>query len=78
MEPNLFRVKKDWRHILRHAWSSKIIVLAGLLTGVQFLLTAAWEMGLLAMRPWYYPIVMGVLMGAALTARILAQKDFEG
>jgi len=77
MEAELFRVKKDWKYILRNAWSSRLIMLAGALTGLQFILTAAWEMGLIAMRPWYYPIVMGILMGATLVARILAQKGFK-
>lgn len=76
MEHKLFRVRKDWRHILRKAWSSKLIILAGVLTAIQFILLQAWEMGLVDMRPWIYPIVMGVLMGATLVARILAQSEF--
>lgn len=77
MEWKLFRVKKDWRHILRRAWSSKIIMLAGALTAGQFIMMSAWEMGLVAFRPWVYPILMGFLMGAALVARILAQAEFD-
>ena len=77
MEADLFKVKDDWKHILKRAWSSRIVLLAGLLTALQFILLAAWDMGLIAMRPWVYPIVMGTLMGAALITRILAQKDFE-
>lgn len=77
MEHKLFRVRKDWRYILRYAWSSWIIIAAGVLTGGQFLVMTAWEMGLIAWRPWIYPIVMAVLMAAALIARILAQKEFN-
>lgn len=77
MEWELFRVKKDWKFILRKAWSSRIIMLAGALTAGQFIMMTAWEMGLVAFRPWVYPILMGVLMGGALVARILAQSEFD-
>ena len=75
MEWRLFKVKKDWKYILRKAWSVKIVVVAGVLTGAQFLFLMAWEQGLVSFRPWWYPSIMGSLMAATLIARILAQKE---
>jgi len=75
MTKRLFR--HDWRHILRHAWSVKIILVAGVLTGLEVFLPMIWENGLIAFPPWVYPITMLMLTMAALIARVLAQEGFK-
>lgn len=67
------RLGNDWRRVLRHAWSVRLIVLAGLLSGVEVAL------------PWLWPGALDGLFGllsslstaAAVAARLLAQREFQ-
>jgi len=77
MDPRLFKVRKDWAFILRKAWSVKLLLLAGLLTGLETFVQIAWTHGLFALPPWGFPVLMGVIVCAALVARVLAQKGFD-
>lgn len=65
---------EDWKLILRHAWSVRLIVLAALLSGAEVLLPI--------IQP-YLPVPPGVFAGlsfmatvAAFSARFMAQKQF--
>jgi hypothetical protein len=69
-------LRNDWKHILKHAYSVRLIVLAGALSGA--------EVALPIIQP-YVPIWPGALAaGAGLAAcgaffaRIAAQKQFGG
>jgi len=77
MEWKLFRVKKDWRYVLRYAWSSWLIITAGALTGLEVLAPLLWDRGFLDLPPLVYPCTMMVLTGAALIARLLVQTGFN-
>ena len=74
---NLFKVRKDWKWILRRAWSVKLILVAGLLTGLEVFLPLIFDHGLLVFAPWIYPVVMLALTTAALIARVIAQEGFD-
>ena len=74
---NLFKVRKDWKWILRRAWSVKLILVAGLLTGLEVFLPLIFDHGLLVTSPWIYPVAMLILTTAALIARIIAQDGFN-
>ena len=74
---NLFKVRKDWKWILRRAWSVKLILVAGLLTGLEVFLPLIFDHGLLVFAPWIYPVVMLALTMAALIARVIAQEGFD-
>jgi hypothetical protein len=61
----------DWKEILKRAWSVRLIILAGLLTGVE------------AVLPFFGKNVPGIqiftlfVVAAALIARLLAQKNIK-
>ena len=78
MEWNLFRVKKDWRYILRKAASMWVLYVIVILTIGQVLVTMGWEHGLIAFRwPWLYPLLVGGLSAALGVARIISQEGFD-
>jgi len=77
MEWELFRVKKDWKHILRRAASCWILYVLFLLTIGQMLVTMWWEFGLISFAsPWIYPVLVSGLTAATIVARVMAQKGF--
>lgn len=64
----------DWRDIVRYAWSFRLIVLAGMLTGAEVLLPdlpAYFDIS-----PRLYSVLTLVVVTAALVARIAAQRKF--
>ena len=67
------RLKSDWRTIAARAWSFRLAALAGVLSGAEAVLPVfsdAVPRGLFALG--------GVLIsGAAMVARVVAQKDME-
>lgn len=67
----------DWRRLIRRAWSLRLILLAGLLTGCEAVLSAAgtdW----LPVPVWARMAILFAVLGAAFVARLLAQKDDDG
>lgn len=61
----------NWREIIRRAWSVRLMIVAGLLSGVEVVLPFfAHELphGLFA-------ALSGVSVAAAFVARLVAQKD---
>ena len=67
----------DWRTVLRRAWSLRLILLAGLLTGCEAVLSAMgteW----LPVPVWARMVILFGVLGAAFVARLLAQKDDDG
>ena len=67
----------DWRRLIRRAWSLRLILLAGLLTGCEAVLSAAgteW----LPVPVWARMVILFGVLGAAFVARLLAQKDDDG
>ena len=64
----------DWRDIVRRAWSIRLILLAGLLTGCEAVLSAAgtdWLPG----PQWVRMVLLFAVLGAAFVARLVAQQD---
>jgi hypothetical protein len=67
----------DWRRLIRRAWSLRLILLAGLLTGCEAVLSAMgteW----LPVPVWARMVILFGVLGAAFVARLLAQKDDDG
>ena len=70
------RLLPDWRDILRRAWSIRLILLAGLLTGCEAVLSAMgteW----LPVPVWARMVILFGVLGAAFVARLLAQKGAD-
>ena len=64
----------DWRTVLRRAWSLRLILLAGLLTGCEAVLSAIgteW----LPVPVWARMVILFGVLGAAFVARLLAQRQ---
>lgn len=71
------RLLPDWRRLIRRAWSLRLILLAGLLTGCEAVLSAMgteW----LPVPVWARMAILFGVLGAAFVARLLAQKDDDG
>jgi hypothetical protein len=72
------RLIPDWRKVLRHAWSVKLMFLAAILTGLEFLLPLIDQIS-----PWPIPPQMFAGFGffvvvAAFVSRFWAQKKLSG
>lgn len=67
------KLASNWRDILRRAWSIRLIVLAGVLSGAEVLL------GIFADNPpiprGTFAAISGFVTMGAFVARIVAQKD---
>lgn len=67
------RLLPDWRRVMRRAWSVRLMVLAGLLSGVEVAL------------PFYaddvprgaFAAVSMLVVTAAFVARLVAQRDAD-
>ena len=71
------RLLPGWRRLIRRAWSVRLILLAGLLTGCEAVLSAMgteW----LPVPVWARMVILFGVLGAAFVARLLAQKDDDG
>ena len=62
----------NWKALLRKAWSVRLIILAGLLSGVEALMMFIAP----AVPRWFAPIIFGVTM-SALIARLIAQRNLH-
>ena len=64
------KLDRDWRYILRRAWSVRLMVLAAVLSGVEIVLPLFSD--------WFdrgqFAILSFIAVAAALVARIVAQK----
>ncbi len=65
----------NWRAVLRRAWSVRLMLAAGLLSGAEIALPLLD--GLLPIPPGLFAALSGLATGAAFVARLLAQKDFD-
>ena len=69
-EVNSSIVHRDWRYILRRAWSVRFIAIAAILSGLETVLPmfSGW------VDPGTFSMLSSVFASAALVARIVAQK----
>jgi CDP-diglyceride synthetase len=65
----------NWRNILRHAWSVRLILVAGIMAGAEAMLLVLQPVINLPLL--VLAVVSGVLTFGALVARLLAQKEFQ-
>lgn len=67
------KLSADWRAVLRHAWSIRLIALAALLSGIEAALP--FFDGLLPIRPGVFGLLIFLVTLAAFVARLVAQKS---
>jgi hypothetical protein len=66
-------LRSDARHILRRAWSARLLYLAGLLTACEVLLPYFAD----SLPRGIFATLNLLVIPAALVARVTAQKDFQ-
>lgn len=68
--------KRDWRHILKRAWSIKLILVAATFSGAEAALPFAKELGYMEWMPGgVFALVAFFISFAALISRLLAQSN---
>lgn len=65
----------NWRTILRRAWSVRLMLLAGLLSGVEVVLPLVGHT--LPINPGVFAALSGLTVAGAFIARLIAQKDMD-
>lgn len=63
----------DWKDILKKAWSIRLMILAGLLTGAEMILPMFSD----AIPNKLFAVLTFVCVSLALVARLLAQNEVE-
>jgi len=65
----------DWREVLRHAWSIRLMLVAALLSGLE----AAQPLvaGLLPVPPMLFALCAALISAAAFIARLVAQEQLS-
>ena len=64
----------EWKRLVKKAWSIRLIVLAGVLTGAEAVLSAVgtdW----LPVPHWARMLLLFAVLGGAFVARLLAQPE---
>jgi hypothetical protein len=66
---------KNWRAVLRHAWSIRLMVLAVILTGLE----AAWPyLDWLPIPRGLFAMLSGLVSAGAIYARFVWQRPLSG
>ncbi len=63
----------DWKRVLRRAWSIRLMLLAGLLSGLEAILPIV--MDIVPWPRWLASTVISTVVGLAFVTRLLAQQD---
>lgn len=71
------RISAQWRHILRHAWSVRLIIISAILGGLQAaIMVVGVEWLPVRSQGWLVAIVVAINLGAVV-ARIVDQKNLD-
>lgn len=63
----------NWKQILLKAWSVRLIILAGLLTGLEAALVFFTPID----TPRWFPLLVFAITMSALVARLIAQRNLN-
>ena len=69
------RFIRDWRKVLRHSWSVRLLGLAFLFSAAEVALP--YLQSVLPLSQGWFGVLSGLATGAAFVARLLAQKQFQ-
>lgn len=70
------RVRKDWRKLIRYAWSIRLLGIAGIFSGFEVALP--FLQNVLPVPLGVFAGLSALATGGAFVARLLAQKQFGG
>ncbi|SMC57030.1 hypothetical protein SAMN06297251_10436 [Fulvimarina manganoxydans] len=65
----------NWKSIAKRAWSIRLMLLAGVLSGAEVALPLLD--GLLTIHPGLFAAASGLVTAAAFVARLIAQRDLD-
>lgn len=68
------KLAADWKIILRKAWSIRLMLLAGLLSGAEVILPMFGD----GLPRGAFAALSFIIVGGAFVARLTAQKDLDG
>ena len=68
------RLIEDWKHVAKHAWSIRFIVLAALLSGVEIVLPMFDD----TMLRGLFAVLTLIVTVAAAVARLIPQPKMRG
>ena len=71
------RLANDWRVVLRHAWSIRLIVIAGILSGIEAVLPLIGAFPVSETIQIAIAIATPIVVAAAFVARIVAQEKLK-
>jgi hypothetical protein len=63
----------NWKDIVRKAWSIRLMILAGILSGIEVILPLFVDV----IARGTFAALSGITVAAAFVARLIAQKDLE-
>lgn len=66
----------NWKRVLKHAWSIRLIVAAGALSGAEILLPLIREV--VAIPPGVFAVLSFLATAGAFIARLVAQESVSG
>lgn len=66
----------EWRRVLRHAWSIRLIILAGVLSGCEIALPIIDQV--VSIPRGAFAALSGMTTCGALVARLVAQEKLKG
>lgn len=64
----------EWRRVLNKAWSSRLMLVAGLLTGLEAVINAVGT-DFLPVPKWARMVIILLVIGGAFVMRLVAQKN---
>lgn len=65
----------NWRDVIAHAWSIRLVALAAALTGLE--VATPYFDGLFDIPTGLFAALSGLASAAAVVARVLAQREIE-
>jgi hypothetical protein len=68
------KLHAEWRWIINHAWSVRLILLAFVLSGAEAILPLFTDYS----HPVLYAVATALITGGAFAARLVAQKRVLG
>jgi hypothetical protein len=66
-------IKPDWKQILRKAWSVRLIILAGLFSGLEVVVPLFSD----AIPRNMFALLSGISTAGALIARVMMQRNMD-
>lgn len=66
-------LKSDWKQILRKAWSVRLIILAGLFSGLEVVVPLFSD----AIPRNTFALLSGISTAGALIARVMMQRNMD-